>query len=1154
MTPRLSWPEGTEHDAAQMEHFRDIARRLDLNRAATEDVRARMTLVIRTEWSNAWQESMVGAARKVLAALEACDSACAQVVLGTGLSIGAGTPVAAKLLNFVRLLPDAHGVDLRFAFSPVLKTIRAAAQQASSALKEYEALEKRLSQTYASEAVRRIDIGMLRREWTEASGKFWFLATLAKKKVAKALAATAGTPALPNVEADHSVLAAMKDLVAIIDALGRDLRDVPGWSALGTDVTRMAFATNLAESLRAHLIPLASAPEQLVKLRHEARKLLVDGNDLLASDGAIVEAIGELTSRYKALLDATEQFAKAAGSEVDLNKQVPELFANAQAVIDSEKALNAWCSWRRVRQEAIACGLQPMVEAVEQGALPDGSVAHTFEVAYARWFASKAIDAEPLLCHFVPAEHQSDIDAYTKAVDELGSLTSAYIRAKLSGNIPDKNGVTKRSGFGILKHELQKQRRHKPVRQLTQEMGEDFTVLVPCMLMSPLSIAQYLPADHELFDLVIFDEASQIAPWDAVGSIARGKQVVIAGDPRQMPPTSFFNRGTTAGEDDTDEDLESILDECIGAGVPQHSLTWHYRSRHESLITFSNYRYYDASLITFPAADTRPSAVSWRKVDGVYAQGKGGRRNQLEAKAIVAEVVKRLTDPEFIASGQSIGIITLNAEQQQLVDDLLDQARRDHREIEPFFKDDMAEPVVVKNLETMQGDERDLIMLGIGFGPTEPGANVMSMNFGPLNREGGWRRLNVAVTRSRREMMVFTSFDPSMIDLNRTSARAVHDLRHFIEFADQGPKAITAAVRGSVGDYESPFEQFVAEGLRAKGWETHPQIGVSRFRIDLGVVHPDRPGDYLVGVECDGATYHSAATARDRDKVRSEILRGLGWRLVRVWSTAWWVDRDGALERLHQAISAELEDQRSKEAELKRAREIEAANAAKAMEAEGTAIVERDTEHDEEVGDMPGSEIVVAKGVTSPNLEPMRLVARGPTDDSTSATKRTYRVADLSNLELPLKPDSFHDASYDSTLEECIREVLEQEAPILDKVLVDRIARAHGFKRSGHLIRERVLELAERHYHFQPDPEPEHGHFVWLTADDPDRWNIYRVPEREEDVRFIEELAPEEISAAARSLQSDDAVTDIARTFGIRRLSAAARGRLMKVLGADGGF
>src|SRR6185437_5778348 len=460
----------------------------------------------------------------------------------------------------------------------------------------------------------------------------------------------------------------------------------------------------------------------------------------------------------------------------------------------------------------------------------------------------------------------------------------------------------------------------------------------------------------------IFDEASQIAPWDGVGSIARGKQVVIAGDPRQMPPTSFFNRSAGAGEDDTDEDLESILDECIGSGVPQHSLIWHYRSRHESLITFSNYQYYDGSLITFPAADTRPSAVSWRKVDGLYAPGKGGSRNQVEAKSIVSEVIKRLTDPEFVSSGQSIGVITLNAEQQQLVDDLLDQARREHRGIEPFFADNLAEPVVVKNLETMQGDERDVIILGIGFGPTEPGSKTMSMNLGPLNREGGWRRLNVAVTRARREMVVFTSFDPSMIDLNRTSARAVHDLRRFIEFAHEGPKAIAADTRGSVGGYESPFEQFVADGLRSRGWETRPQIGVSRFRIDLGVVHPDRPGDYLVGVECDGATYHSAATARDRDKVRSEILRSLGWQLVRVWSTEWWVDRDGALERLHRAISTELEGQRARAAELQLVREIEAAAAVKAMETEGAAIAERDTEHDQDTEEMFASDSVVTMG------------------------------------------------------------------------------------------------------------------------------------------------------------------------------------------------
>lgn len=373
-------------------------------------------------------------------------------------------------------------------------------------------------------------------------------------------------------------------------------------------------------------------------------------------------------------------------------------------------------------------------------------------------------------------------------------------------------------------------------------MGDAMTRLAPCMLMSPLSIAQYLPADLALFDLVIFDEASQIAPWDAVGSIARGKQVVIAGDPRQMPPTSFFNRAASVtDDDDVEEDMESILDECLGAGIPKHSLSWHYRSRHESLIAFSNHRYYDSNLITFPAAVTRTSAVSWRRVDGVYAKGRG-RTNQAEAEAMVAEAVRRLTDPSFTAAGRSLAIVTLNSDQQKLVEDLLDQARQRHPEIERFFLEDMTEPVVVKNLETVQGDERDLIMLGVGFGPTEPGANNMSMSFGPLNRDGGWRRLNVAVTRARREMTIFTSFDPSMIDLNRTNARAVRDLKHFLEFADRGPQALAEAVNGSVGGYDSPFEEAVARRLMDRGWQVVPQIGVSRFRIDLGIVHPDRPG------------------------------------------------------------------------------------------------------------------------------------------------------------------------------------------------------------------------------------------------------------------------------------------------------------------------
>jgi hypothetical protein len=442
----------------------------------------------------------------------------------------------------------------------------------------------------------------------------------------------------------------------------------------------------------------------------------------------------------------------------------------------------------------------------------------------------------------------------------------------------------------------------------------------------------------------------------------------------------------------------------------------------------------------------------------------------------------------------------------------------------------------------MQGDERDLIILGIGFGPTEPEQKTMSMNFGPLNRDGGWRRLNVAVTRARREMMIFTSFDPSMIDLSRTSARAVEDLRHFVEFAEQGPKAIAAAVHGSLGGHESPFEAFVADGLRRKGWNTHPQIGVSRFRIDLGVVHPDRPGDYLVGIVCDGATYHSAATARDRDKIRAEILRGLGWRLLRVWSTEWWVDREGALDRLDQAIRATLEESRAKADELERSCEAEAA--------EPAVKYDEDLETSARAEDAPPIEAAVPVGGEAANAEaaePASLprVARSPSQPIASM-RRVYRKADLSALASTLRPTDFQDHSYDTTLVALVRVVVEAEAPVLDKVLVDRIARAHGFKRSGHLIRDRVLDIARRQYFFQPHPDPEAGAFVWLSPDDPGRWNTFRVPEGENDVRFIDEIPREELLAAARALGNGDTPSDVAKVFGIRRLSSAARARIVE--------
>lgn len=1144
LTPRFSWSTETQHSKEQMAALRDLARRLELNRAIAESIGSRMNLLSRTEWSNSWQESMVAAAIRVLKGVEVCDQACVMVNRHIGLSLKCSTPEAKKLLQFVKLLPDAYGIDLRFAFDPSANRILAAAQQANAIFEKFDALKRRLSYPYSSATINRIEVQVLRHEWEDASDKFWILAARAKRKVARSIANIGDIENLPDVAVDLPILEEMKALIREFEALDEGLRAVPGWALLETDRMRMLQATNLADSLRHSMVQLAGSPEALVQLKREVQRLIVEGNELLHADGQIAMSVCQLETDYAKLCDAIEGFSRASNSEISLESQIPELLINAQTIVENEAALNAWCGWQRARQESVANGLQALVEAIERNSLLGNSVSDVFEVAYARWFATKAIDAEPLLRNFVPAEHQSDIEAFRAGVDELEALTAKYIRAKLSGGIPDKNGVTRSSGFGILKHELQKSRRHKPVRQLTQQMGKDFTALARCMLMSPLSIAQYLPTDHELFDLVIFDEASQIAPWDAVGSIARGRQVVVAGDPRQMPPTSFFNRAAGVDEDDTDEDLESILDECIGAGVPQHNLTWHYRSRHESLITFSNYHYYEGSLITFPAADTRPSAVGWRYVEGIYSRGKG-RHNQIEAKAIVDEVVKRLTDSEFVASRQSIGIITLNAEQQTLVDDLLDEARRKNPAIESFFGGGLAEPVVVKNLETMQGDERDLIILGIGFGPTEIGANVMSMNFGPLNRDGGWRRLNVAVTRARREMLVFTSFEPAMIDLNRTSAGAVRDLRYFIEFAHQGPKAIRAAVHGSMGGYDSPFEQYVADGLRAKGWEIRSQIGVSRFRIDLGVVHPDRPGDYLVGVECDGASYHSAATARDRDKVRSEILRGLGWRLVRVWSTEWWVDRDGALERLDQTIKAVLQESRANAlmvAEERRKSTVDRGRVRTGNERGGGAgSRSAPMVSGREGRAAPPSDSAADESVTSST----RKVARMATSNGGTPLRRIYRKTDLRQFRAALKPERFQEESYNAILVILIRQILEQEAPILDKALVDRVARAHGFKRSGRLIRERVLEVTEEHFHVQREQSPEQCYFAWLSADDPERWNCFRVPKREDDIRFIEEIALVELAVASRSVRGEDMPVEVARAFAVKRLSNEARARIL---------
>jgi len=1142
-TPKFTFSPVTVHSTDDLVRLGDIARRLGIARKAVAGLPPALDKVTRCQWSNAWQEDVTGCATTLLAALDSAEAAQESFLTATRLPLSQSPSRESlrAMISFGQTCLSAFGEDLRFAFAPEIADRVATLRSAMALIRRYQQEEAALSAVYAPEAPRRIDVDATQKAWAEASTRFWFFSTLARRKVARALARAGGTTQQVNPEADLPRLKAMSDLLTQIDVLGEQVSGIPGWAGLGTEIERLEATLDLAERLRTEVAAHADSPDALSDLRKATAQLVVDANDMLVSGGVIAGVVERLRRALVELEEVADKFSDLAG--------IPEAtdFANlrqcAAAVAGNARRLHDWASWRRVRDEALQAELLPLVEALETAAVQPDNLLEVFETAYARWFAFTRIDQEPLLTQFVAGEQDDRINRFRVLEDKMGELASRHVRAKLCGLIPDKNEVGKKDGYSTLKHQLQLKRPSMPVRKLAAEMGDAFTRLAPCMLMSPLSIAQYLPPDQALFDLVIFDEASQITPWDAIGAMARGKQVIIAGDPRQMPPSNDFARGpgTATVDEDTAPDMESILDECLAAGVPPHSLDWHYRSRHESLISFSNTRYYQSKLVTFPSPEVRPSAVRWQRVPGVYTSG--ARINAIEAQAIADEAVRRLRDPGFVdEKGEplSLGIITMNVEQMKLIEDLLDRARRSHPEIEPHFDAECRlEPVCIRNLETVQGDERDVILFGTNFGPTEPGGRTMSMSFGKLNASGGWRRLNVAVTRARREMTVFTSFDPGMIDLTRTSAEGVRDLKTFIEFADRGPRALAETSRGSLGGADSPFEEAVTDALRRRGWTVVPQVGVSKFRIDLGIVHPDRPGDYLLGVECDGATYHSAATARDRDKVRAAILEGLGWKLLRTWSTDWWIDKEGAADRLHAQIEALLSADRAMTEEKRGAATVacpptsSAAHsdfitspiqlAASEAASDARMVVELDE---------PRGALFESAYADQSQPAPVMVASPGAED--------LYRKTDFAPLASMIDPARFYETGYEPVLSALVAHVLAAEAPIAEMSLVQRIARVHGFQRSGPTIQDRIVAVAARHHTLEI--ESDGRRFVWADAGSQANWNQARTPATVEDVRQIEEIALAELRVAKRW---GDAI-DVARRLGVRRLSAAAKARLEK--------
>lgn len=502
--------------------------------------------------------------------------------------------------------------------------------------------------------------------------------------------------------------------------------------------------------------------------------------------------------------------------------------------------------------------------------------------------------------------HDQQVNTFSKEDNTQFAISKVQIRAKLSQNRPSLDYLSPGSAVSVLLREGEKKRKQKSIRKLMDEAGELIQVIKPCFLMSPLSVSTFLNTDSVKFDTVVFDEASQIFPQDAIGAIYRGKQLIVVGDSRQMPPSNFF--GSNVELDDGDEetgditDFESILDLC-STTFAQLRLRWHYRSRYEQLITFSNRHFYDNDLVTFPSSTTDKKWIGvdyYCVEDGIFDHRS--RNNRKEAEYIVDLIYKNIERyPD-----RSLGVVAFSVSQQDLIDKLLSKRRQADPSKEFFFRRDAEEPFFIKNLETVQGDERDTIIFSVAYAKDSSGR--LMHNFGPLNRVGGERRLNVAVTRAKFNVQLVASIHHTDIDLGRTKAEGARLLKNYLDYAENGAVAIEREINvNSFEQFDSEFELEVCEFLRQNGYDVDTQVGCSNFRIDLGIKRHDT-SDYVLAVECDGATYHSSKNARDRDRLRQQILENMGWKFYRIWSTDWFKNTSVEKERLLKAAKEAMKD------------------------------------------------------------------------------------------------------------------------------------------------------------------------------------------------------------------------------------------------------
>ncbi len=905
------------------------------------------------------------------------------------------------------------------------------------------------------------------RDWQENAQKWFLSKAIGEGKLLRQVNGYALTPA--TKESLPGELQALCNYRKALEA-GEHLLSLWG-ASLGqlyqgehTDYRQVLAATELAQSL----LPQLSGSVRT--------KLAADPNH---------------AATIHALLAAWQPFASARQALTDLlalqchmgqaNYLADQLGMCAR--LDMHRgSLKDYIAFNAVAQEAADAGLGAIVDAYK-GGIPHNSLLGAYRKGISQALAIEIIDSSPALSIFSGAVFNEKIRQLGRLEEELMKLAQEEIFCRLAARVPDfTKEAAHSSELGILQRAIRSGGRGISIRKLLTQLPNLLPRLCPCMLMSPISAAQYLEPDRVPFDTVVFDEASQLPTAKAVGALARGQSAVIVGDPKQMPPTTFFVSNQIDEDNLESEDLESILDDCLALNLPQTHLLWHYRSRHESLIAFSNAKFYENKLYTFPSVNDRISKVSLVAVDGLFQRSKT-RQNRAEAEAVVAELKRRCHDEAD--RKLSVGVVTFNINQQHLIDDLLGEACREDPELDAWAYQS-EEPVFIKNLENVQGDERDVILFSVGYGPDESGK--VSMNFGPLNRDGGWRRLNVAITRARQEMKVFATLRPEQIDLTRTAAQGVEALKAFLEYAQSGKLPLEESAIVSRRLEHSGIADAICAYLKENGYETSRHVGHSEYRIDIGVADPRKPDSYCLGILLDGASYGASRTTRDRETAQTGVLQGLGWRITRVWTMDWWDNPQREKERLLKLLQQPAEETQSPAPEL------------------------------------PELPKMLANPVTS------------------QESPHLYRFAKLPQAQV--SPEDLLTSRYTPGIRKRVIMLLDQEAPISKSSMLRRIVQSYGIARSGSRITAH-LEAMLGAMNLKSTTQAEQV-FYWRADQDPESYRLWRSATDEENRREAKDIPLEEAAAALYqaladqlSLNREDVLREGAKLLGYPRLGSA---------------